>query len=425
MRFPTFETTTMATLLCVAFSSFGTTAEAAQAPGVLAAQEPAAPSEDAERELKRILHLTNGQALRAIARWKDGRWEYRVNRSWTALPDGFVKRVALEREVLSQMKSLDKGIGDEDLGRRVELARWMVGEGLLEESLNELSRVLEASGNHSGALALLAERHFIPVPSLDVPEDEVQDALVTLFDWAIGMPRAGQELAMLEFEHVKDREGFREDVAKALGSHSFLRRAFAARLLGRLYPGQEVKRLLAHAVLDASSEARLGAADALAAAEEPALTVPVVRALGSKSSTVRQQAAEALGNMNYKVAVQPLMSHLAAIASAQATSGTRAPHSHVFFGRQFAYVQDFDVEVAQFQSIADPQINVLVEGSVQDSAVQASRETVTVVERVAVRNALSELTGANPGKTSKAWLSWWDDNQADWSAEETVSANEG
>ena len=424
MRFPLPKTTTSAALCCVALCLLGPANAAEPATGSAARFQDPAPGEDAERELKRILHLRDGRALRAKARWHDGRWEYRADRKWTALPDGWVERVALERDVLARMKSLAKDVDEGDLGRRVELARWMAGEGLLEESLNELSRVLEASGNHRGALALLAERSFVPVPSLAVPEDRMQDALVALFDWAIAMPRAGQELASLEFARVKDREGFRADVTKALGSHSFVRRAFAARLLGRLYPGQEVERLMAHAVLDASEVARAGAADALAAAEEPALTVPVVRALSSKHALVRQQAAEALGNMGYTVAVPALMSHLAAISSAQATSGTRAPHSHVFFGRQFAYVQDFDVEVAQFQSIADPQINVLIEGSVQDSAVQASRETATVVERATVRSALSELTGENPGRTSRAWLDWWERNQDRWVEPTAAGATE-
>jgi len=375
---------------------------------------------EAQRELNRILHLRSGQTVRAKARWKDGRWEYRANRRWTALPEGLVERVVLEREALAKLRSLRQEIGDDDHGRRVELARWMVNEGLVAESLEELSRVLERSPHHASALELLAERRFVAVPSLDVPEEQRQEAMVALFDWALEMPRAGQELAMLEFARVRDREGFQDDVAKALGSHSFVRRAFAARMLGRLFPGQETERLLVHAVLDASEVARAGAADALAAAEAPELTVPVVRALESRHSVVRRNAAEALGNMGYAAAVPALISHLA-----QATSGTRAPHSHVFFGRQFAYVQDFDVEVAQFQSIADPQINVLVEGSVQDSAVQASREEVTVVERATTRTSLSKLTGENPGRTTRAWLDWWEEHEDEWAPPAAVSAQEG
>jgi general secretion pathway protein D len=68
---------------------------------------------------------------------------------------------------------------------------------------------------------------------------------------------------------------------------------------------------------------------------------------------------------------------------------------------QRAYIQDFDVEVAQFQAVADPQINVLLEGVVLDvrPTIHTDRRTLTlevqptVAKVVALRDFSSTLGG--------------------------------
>jgi tetratricopeptide (TPR) repeat protein len=68
---------------------------------------------------------------------------------------------------------------------------------------------------------------------------------------------------------------------------------------------------------------------------------------------------------------------------------------------QRAYIQDFDVEVAQFQAVADPQVNVLHEGVVLDvrPTIHTDRRTITleiqptVAKVVALRNFSSTLGG--------------------------------
>ena len=100
----------------------------------------------------------------------------------------------------------------------------------------------------------------------------------------------------------------------------------------------------------------------------------------------------------------------------QSGGGGRAPHTYIFNGRQRAYVQDFDVEVAQNASIADPIINVLTEGSVLDVAVIGVTEYQLASERAAVRGALTQLTGANPGETTASWQRWWQEHGDEWRA---------
>ncbi len=80
-------------------------------------------------------------------------------------------------------------------------------------------------------------------------------------------------------------------------------------------------------------------------------------------------------------------------ASAKASGQTAPPRSHIFVGKQTAYVQDFDVEVAQAAAVADPEVNVLHQGSVLDVRVLAvtSSQTTTRTELAAIRAALAKL----------------------------------
>jgi hypothetical protein len=156
----------------------------------------------------------------------------------------------------------------------------------------------------------------------------------------------------------------------------------------------------------------------LRAVDDPGVIVPIVRVLEKcESADLRRNAAESLGEMGYAAAVQPLIARLAAAASDAGSAG-RLPHSYIFVGRQIAYIQDFDVEVAQFQAVADPQVGVFIEGSTLDAAVAGVQSTEVAVEVAAARTALERLTHASPGKTSKAWLSWWEANGSKWRSED-------
>ena len=145
--------------------------------------------------------------------------------------------------------------------------------------------------------------------------------------------------------------------------------------------------------------------------------LPVLKALGSSSTAVRSNAAEALGQMGYREAVAPLFTHLKTVdALAQSGGGYHPPAANIFVGRQISYVQDYDVEVAQNSAIADPIINTIIEGAVLDVRVLAITQSKIASEKAAVRTALGRLTGANPGHTTAAWTRWWDEHGAEWTA---------
>ncbi|MHC4893275.1 MAG: hypothetical protein ACYTFV_07890, partial [Planctomycetota bacterium] len=86
-----------------------------------------------------------------------------------------------------------------------------------------------------------------------------------------------------------------------------------------------------------------------------------------------------------------------------------APRAHVFFGSQSAYVQDFDVEVAAYDSIADPVIGVLPAGAVLDVRAIGVSSSPRRFERAAMES-LRRLSGEDAGPKRKNWERWWSDS---------------
>jgi hypothetical protein len=293
---------------------------------------------------------------------------------------------------------------------RVAYADWLAGEGLHVEALEELDRVLQRDPDQSDALALLA-RAKIPLALPSVPATEA--GLDDFFRSCAGLSGAARELAVLRLSRADEIPGLRAALEQELVAPTPRRRSLATLVLRRMFAGSEVEALLTRAVLDSSQEVRVGAALALKAFDDPAVIAPALRAAGSSHPEVRANAIDALATMNYREAVEPLYNHLVAL---QSGGGGGAPRVHIFNGRQRSYVQDFDVEVAQGQAIADPIINILVEGSVLDVAVVGVSQHQVASERTALRRALAKLTGANPGDTTAAWQRWWQEHGAEWQA---------
>lgn len=379
------------------------------------ALHPASQEEPREpRARTTVLHLEGGVVLRTRAREKDGSWEVFSDGQWTLLPPGIVLRAKAERELLDQASTLERGLPKDDLVRRVAYADWLVNEGLFVEALKQLDRVLAREPDHEAALALLA-RADLPLALPPLPDAEAE--FEPYFAACARLSAAGQEVGVRRLAAAPQIPGLRAALARELVARTNGRRAFATLALRRMFAGAEVEALLGRAVLDSSAEVRTGAALALRAVENPVVIEPALRAVGSKHAEVRKNAIEALGTMEYREAVEPLFLHLVALQSGGGRLG--APRVHIFNGRQRAYVQDYDVEVAQGSAIADPMINVLIEGSVLDVAVIGVTEYQLASERAAVRGALTQLTGANPGETTVAWQNWWKEHGDEWRAGST------
>jgi hypothetical protein len=355
---------------------------------------------------ERVLHLSGGRALRGV--WSLDGEVYRLAVHGSGdraveIPRSAVVRATLVSELQAERKRLDRAAG-KDLGRRVALADWLLREGLVQESLDELERILAKEPAHASALALLSS-----VAEQVQPFAGVKD-LDPLLDQAASLTPVFQELALQRARELAgaNQETLREELVERLHSRSERARALAARGLGRHFAGTQLKDLSVRAVLDGSRNVRLNSALALRQAGEEAVIAPAVKALSSQHGVVRQQAIAALADIGYPAAVEPLIARLAAVSSAAASSAADPPRAHVFFGKQTAYIQDFDVEVAQNAAVADPQVNALIEGAVLDARVVGVTAYGYATEAGDLRRSLERLTGAKPGSTSKSWLEWWD-----------------
>lgn len=389
-------------------------AEAAQAGEAVPLAPAASDSAAQTKELRRVLHLDDGRMLRGKTRLDaaaaDGAvWEVWSDGEWRSVKARHVVRVEQESAVLERSRSLLAKVGRAEHAQRVIAADWMLREGLVDEALRELEKVLEADPDHVGARRLLAQPPIplsAPGAGSPDPRDLVRHAAVR--------PRVVQELALAALAK-RDAAQVRSELEAALRHASPEMRAFAALGLRRLQPSELSAELINRSVLDANERVRAEAARALRDRGEEGVILPVVRALASSYPAVRENAAEALGAAGYAAAVEPLVARLAALsAQGGSSSGWRPPAAHITVGRQIAYVQDYDVEVAQFSSIGDPQVNVLHEASVLDVRVLGVYQSTVAVESRAVRGALRRLTKANPGDSNKAWLDWWERNRASW-----------
>ena len=366
---------------------------------------PAAQTEDRTLPAaERVLEFASGDFLRAHARrLADGRWQWRSDGTWSDLPG--VAHAAEERELLAQARQLEREAGSEPV-RRVALADWMARRGLAEEALRELDSLLGEHPAQADALRLLAK----PPRALDLLRRREDGG--ELFDLAARGGPALRELALTRLAEVDSEAVLFERLRAGLGSHSVRARAASAAGLARRFPGEELRGLATRSVLDGSEDVRREAALALAAAGEPAVILPLVRALGSEHGAVRSNAVRALGRAGYAAAVAPLATHLANLQTGG--GGGRAPAANIFVGSQLAHIQDFDVEVASGAAISDPTVNVLTEGAVLDARVQSVTAHRVATERRYVREALGRLTGADPGSTDRAWLDWWSEAGEDW-----------
>ncbi len=376
-------------------------------------QDPNQDGAKAQRARTWLLHLADGRVLRTKAVETETGWTLDGGQTLTKEA---VRRAATEHDVLAQARKLERTAERGEPGAGVAYADWLANEGLVAEALAALDRVLVRDPDQPQALAWAERTTFsIGLPLL-APTPDAR-ALEQAFAVAARFGPGGQEIALARLAALNPGGEIPGGIAlleSELVHADARRRAFATLALRRLAPGKALRELLSRAVLDRSQAVREGASLALRDAREEATLTPVMRALGSNSSTVRSNALAAIGAMNYPAAVEPLIHHLT--STLQSDGGTGAPRSHVYFGRQIAYVQDYDVEVAQNESIADPIINVLQEGVVLEAAVHGVREYAIQTERANTRRALARLTGADPGNTTTAWRRWWQENGDEWRA---------
>lgn len=160
-------------------------------------------------------------------------------------------------------------------------------------------------------------------------------------------------------------------------------------------PGGALRELYRRAALDPVDEVRRGAAYAIRDLGEEGLVMPLVRALESEHGAVRTFAAESLGHMGFAAAEPALRAHLGRVGKPAAQgggSGSGGMSGSLRISKEFAYVLDFDVEIAQAASIADPVIGVGTEGAFLDVRLGGVYTMPVARELRTVRWALEQVT---------------------------------
>jgi len=319
---------------------------------------PELPTDERAERVKRILRLTGGGHLRTLSYFADGQWNLRRDGKWLQLDEDSIRSWRVEAELEYEARKLSRELGAKDHGRRVELARWMVGEGLVEEATEEIDRVLHLEPDFEPAIALLADRSF-PKPRPN-PNDADPGAFVkNIVAAGVSAGPVDRELLIHGLialqKQERGPEALREVLRAELCSSRILRRTFAAHALRRLEIGseREMFALMQRCILDTSRPVREEAARALTATETPGIVAPLVKALDSESRAVRTNAAESLGNVGFASAVPALVSHFNSLPQSGGSSMAKVA-AHIYIGSHYAYVGDFDLEIAQGASIADP-----------------------------------------------------------------------
>jgi len=176
-------------------------------------------------------------------------------------------------------------------------------------------------------------------------------------------------------------------------------RVNAVEVLATYEPEESLRPLIRASITDRSPGVREAAVTAVKAYGLTGLLAPYATALPSLDPKVRANAIEAIGNLGDIQGSGILIRHWE-------QWGGSSPTAHVFFGNQLAFIQDFDVEVAQTAFIADPMVGTLQEGSVLEARMIGSVRRFTTVERQLIRRSLKKLTGADAGDDVAAWVSW-------------------
>tara|TARA_R110002126_G_scaffold16625_3_gene66312 strand:+ start:8226 stop:9542 length:1317 start_codon:yes stop_codon:yes gene_type:complete len=390
-------------------------------PSILQDQDSIPPANECDVDLpdrRRILHLAPDGIVRGRTRRTAGRWEERSDRQWVALRSEVTSH-RLEREVLAEARARRVALQDDHPKVLVGLARWMGTQGLVEEAVQELDLVLGADPDQPDALELIADPCMYAAMPTDARVGSNPWIQVLMQEGAGGSP-ARREQCVRQLAPLVQREGFRDLLRTGITQPNDKHREFALLATRRLLPGQLCEDLARRAILDTMQDVRLEAARGLRDAKDPSWIGPAVRALDSEYDKVRSNAAEALGTMGYKAAVEPLAMRLNAIAKQGSSGHPGGTRSNLIVTLETAYVQDFDVEIAQGASIADPIIQSVTSGVIFDVRAQAQR--TVVVEWRAVVGSMQQLTGADPGKGPEKWVDWWEQNGEQWKAKDHLPA---
>jgi hypothetical protein len=208
-----------------------------------------------------------------------------------------------------------------------------------------------------------------------------------------------REAASLELSSLPVETTFRPLVAALNSAVSTETRLGAVEVLSGYEPRDSLRPLVRASLMDDAEPVRDAALAAVKAYRLPGILAPYATALASSRPELRTRAVKAIGGLGDVQGVGMLIRFWESY-------GGGSPRSYIFEGTQLAFVQDFDVEVAQTAFIADPIVGTLQEGASLEVQVIGTVRKFTTAERQLIRRSLKSLTGVDQGDDVAAWLSW-------------------
>ena len=312
-------------------------------------------------------------------------------------------------ELRDRYKKKRQGIAEKDVEGHLKLARWCRTQGLTSGLDEELEIVLKRDPARSGAWEMLRSDapHYQLAkknPHSRQKRARWERAQVDLLFAAIkrkktDFVRAG--LVKVQLSALPIELQVTAAIQKAERGTKY-QRWVGVQQLGETKNVRRVKTLYRVALTDQTWQVRRMAVHSLKLQDDGSTFRPFVKALVKHPNiAARMNAAQALGFLGDKRAVAPLVRALK-----RAGEG-RVAHSNISSINQIAYVKDYDVEVAQTAFIADPLVDIVLDGLVLDIGLVSASAQRRVYGR-----ALSRLTGADFGEHRKPWLNWWRANKS-------------
>jgi hypothetical protein len=194
----------------------------------------------------------------------------------------------------------------------------------------------------------------------------------------------------------------REGMLLSLAASSSRVRLRAVEGLSGHKGGDVAKALAKRALIDSVKKVRKASAKALADGSFPEAPELLIGGLRSKHFSVRLNAIGALTLFDNGDTVR-------ALAEVVGSKNTCIPRVNVFFGKQSAFVSDFDVEVASMAAIGDPIIRNQCEGVVLDVKILSVQMRIIRSQRFAAHRALCTIAGQDLGPDAEVWLRWADE----------------